>query len=144
MIVIPHELMGEYTVRVMDLPVATPGFVICDETDHMNIYLNSRYSYDAQKEAAGHELTHIINDDFHNSDDIRTVEARAGSVGACPGAPMPLSSIPTLKKARDLIPQPPAAPKRKIDLSPRQAAVIFSAISDLDRFIFSDRPFYEE
>lgn len=138
------KLPDNCTVRMVDLPVKCKGMVSLSPDGHYNIYINSRRAHVTQAEAADHELTHIINDDFHNSDDIRTVEARAGSVGACPGASMPLSSIPTLKKARDLIPQPPATPKRKIDLSPRQAAVIFSAISDLDRFIFSDQPFYEE
>lgn len=138
MIQIPHELEGEYIIRVMDMPECLNGMVKYDEDDFANIYVNAKLNTRARQRAADHELTHIINDDIHNADDIRTVESRADARTA------KLKSIPTLKKARDLIPQPPAAPKRKIDLSPRQAAVIFSAISDLDRFIFSDRPFYEE
>lgn len=138
MIQIPHELEGEYIIRVMDMPECLNGMVKYDEDDFANIYVNAKLNTRARQRAADHELTHIINDDIHNADDIRTVEARADARTA------KLKSIPTLKKARDLIPPRPAAPKRKIDLSPRQAAVIFSAISDLDRFIFSDRPFYEE
>lgn len=135
---IPPELEGEYTIRVTDMPLTSPGFVMYDDEDHANVYLNARYNQETNENTADHEMIHIINDDIHNADDIRTVEARADARTA------KLKSIPTLKKARDLIPPRPAAPKRKIDLSPRQAAVIFNAISDLDRFIFSDRPFYEE
>lgn len=74
---IPPELEGEYTVRVMDLPASTPGFVTYDEDDHANIYLNAHYNRETNRHTADHEFTHILNDDIHNLYDIRTVESRA-------------------------------------------------------------------
>ena len=74
---IPPELEGEYTVRVMDMPVSTPGFVTYDEDDHANIYLNARYSREKNRRTAAHELTHVLHDDIHNADPIQVIESRA-------------------------------------------------------------------
>lgn len=128
---IPPELEGEYTIRVMDMPLTSPGFVMYDDDDHANIYLNAHYNHESNEETADHEMTHIINDDIHNDDDIRTIESRADGITAN------LKSIPHLIKASDLLPPPPSKPKFKP--SPRQLAALRNCISELDTFLFDDR-----
>ena len=89
----------EYTVRYLDdLPLSVPGVVALSPDGHYNIYINAKLSRDGQREAIGHELEHIENDDFYNDDDIRTIEARADRKHTS------LKHIPQLMKARDLIP----------------------------------------
>jgi hypothetical protein len=141
---LPSELEGEVTIRVVDdMPVASPGFVIYDETGHCNVYLNGRYNHESNMQTADHELRHILNDDFFNDDDIRTVESRADAHAT------PRHRLPPLFKARDLLQQtPPVAaestpPRSQTNstasqLSPRQAAVLLRAISDLDDWLFRD------
>ena len=105
---IPPELEGEYTVRVMDMPVSTPGFVTYDEDDHANIYINARYSREKNRRTAAHELTHVLHNDIHNADPIRAVEARCQGDGS------------------------PDTPK----LTPRQIRAVNTALSTLDHFLF--------
>ena len=104
MTTIPPEFEGEYTVRIVDMPVASPGLVLFDDDDHANVYLNARYNRETNENTADHELIHLLNDDIHNDDDIRTVEARAD------GLPAPLKSLPHLIKASDLLPHTKSHP----------------------------------
>ena len=146
---LPSELEGEVTIRVVDdMPVASPGFVIYDETGHCNVYLNGRYNHESNMQTADHELRHILNDDFFNDDDIRTVESRADAhaTGSL--------RLPSLFKASDLLPsaQLPhrsgeVAERSEVDRAPRspanqlshhQAAVLLRAISGLDDWLFRD------
>ena len=143
---LPPELEGEYTVRVMDMPTSSPGFIICDEGNHYNIYLNARYTRESNAETAVHELIHAINDDFTNAEPIQTVESRAS---ACRGA-VAAPALPPLLRARDLLPLQKPSPEgeggsksRKrshpsVSLTPRQTAVLLRAINDLDKWMFSD------
>lgn len=129
---IPIELLGEYTVRVMDLPAGARGFVVYDDEDHANIYINARLSYDGQLDAADHEFAHVINDDIHSQEDIRTVEARAE------GRSRRLDAIPHLMRAVDLLPpQPEPEPEPvqsvRIGLTSYQKAVVWRALDALDR-----------
>ena len=124
---IPPELEGEVTVRVMDMPVSTPGFVTYDEDDHACVYLNARYTREKNRRTADHELTHVINDDIHNADPIRAIESRA--------------DLPPLVKARDLLPHVNGEVPRRGDratppLTPRQLRAVNTALSTLDRFFF--------
>lgn len=150
---IPPELEGEYTIRVMDMPLTSPGFVMYDDDDHANVYLNARYNRETNEGTADHELTHVVNDDIHNDAPIEVIEARAD------GLPAPLKSIPRLMRARDLIPPSPSLPDQKKEvpvpppteedassvpihrpsLSPHQATVLFRAINDLDAWFFKEQ-----
>lgn len=163
MIQIPRELEGEYIIRVMDMPECLNGMVKYDENDFANIYINVHLSPEGRRKAADHELTHVINDDIHNTDDIRTIEARAD------GHATPLHRLPPLFKASDLLESrskslPPEAdsrthrfphrardgevgrpkvgsdevPRSQPPIYPRQAAVLLRAISDLDDWLFRD------
>ena len=157
---LPSELEGEVTIRVVDdMPVASPGFVIYDETGHCNVYLNGRYNHESNMQTADHELRHILNDDFFNDDDIHTVESRADAHAT------PHHRLPTLFKASDLLQSPspslppmgnvgrpkvgsdevpgshvppPPIPHAAPQLSPHQTAVLLRAISDLDDWLFRD------
>ena len=135
---IPIEFEGEYAIRVMDMPLGAKGCIIYDDDDFANIYLNARYSREANVASADHEIVHMLEDDIHNTDDIRAAEARAGSRAAKP------ASIPALFRARDLLPpqapEPAAPAKPAPDLSPYQARVLASALSELDRFVFAADP----
>lgn len=139
---IPPELEGEFIIRIMDMPECLNGMVKYDENDFANIYVNARLNTEGRRKAADHELTHVINDDIHNDDDIRTIEARAD------GLPFPLKPIPHLMRACDLLPQTtnvaaaPAPPRSQshspVPISPHQAAVMLHAVNDLDNWLFRD------
>jgi len=150
---IPPELEGEYIIRVMDMPEFMNGMVKYDENDFANVYINARLNAEGRRKAADHELTHVINDDIHNSDPIEVIEARAD------GLPAPLKSIPRLMKARDLlhpskihhqmekVAQPQAVtdepPRSPFALSPHQSDVLLRAINDLDDFLFHSNYDYD-
>ena len=157
---LPSELEGEVTIRVVDdMPVASPGFVIYDETGHCNVYLNGRYNHESNMQTADHELRHILNDDFFSDEDIRTVESRADAHDTgCRRLPplfkasdllqSPSKSLPPVGKVgrpkvgSDEVPGPPVPPPPILhpapQLSPHQAAVLLRAISDLDEWLFRD------
>ena len=116
-------------VRLVDLPAAVGGLVAVDEDGYNNIYINARWGYKGQRRAYKHEVTHADNDDAHNADDIRTIEARAD------GTPTALRSIPRLIRARDLPRPVKHHPHRTPTLSRHQSVVLLRAIADLDKFI---------
>ena len=120
---IPIEFEGEYIVRVMDLPDGSNGFVVYDDDDFANVYVNARLNRSGQKKALDHEMTHIINDDIHNDDAIHVAEARASSR---------LKSIPRLMKARDLIKPEPVKPKPRVRLTNYQLVTLRRCIRVLD------------
>lgn len=57
-------------VILSDLPSAVQGFVVCDGFDFYTIVLNSRLSYETQRKAYFHEISHIANGDFSRMQDI--------------------------------------------------------------------------
>jgi len=117
---IPPELEGEYIVRVIDTPDCAHGFVIYDDDDFANVYVNARLNRESQRDAADHEMTHVINDDIHSAEGIRTVEARADGRRR---------KLPKLFKARDLL---PPKPKPKPTLTPYQLRILKQAVAELD------------
>lgn len=124
---IPIELEGEYLIRLIDLPVNSRGFVIYDDDDFANIYLNARLNDETRRVGADHEMDHVIHDDIHSTKDIRVIEARADKRERL------LKAIPSLKTARDLIPKPkPREPK----LTARQLRILKRAIGELDMAYF--------
>jgi hypothetical protein len=128
---------------MVDLPVDCGGMVSLSPDGHFNIYLNARLDRATQRKKFLHELRHILNDDFNNSDDIYTVESRADAHAT--GS----RCLPPLFKARDLLQQTPSVaaastpPRSQTNppapqLSPHQTAVLLRAISDLDDWLFRD------
>lgn len=143
---IPPELEGEYIIRVMDLPDGSRGFILYDDDDFANIYINAHLSHEGQRKTTGHEFVHLLNDDIHNDDDIKVIEARANGKGDI------FKAIPKLMKARDLIPpsaraaitdnaKPPEQDAPEFQPTAYQISVIRHAIDELDRIMFSDRPY---
>lgn len=137
---IPPELEGEYIIRVMDMPDCLNGMVKYDENDFANIYINAHLSPEGRRKAADHELTHVINDDIHNSDPIEVIESRADAHAT------PRHRLTPLFKASDLLPPPPKpepepTPSKDHTISPRQAAVLVHAINDLDDWLYRDSPY---
>ena len=51
-------------VILLDLPCAVHGFVVSDGFDFYTIVLNSRLSYDMQRQAYMHEVSNIENGDI--------------------------------------------------------------------------------
>lgn len=160
MINLPPELEGEYTIRLVNMPTASPGFIICDEDNHYNVYLNSKFTRESNAETAVHELAHAINDDFNNSDPIQTIESRAS---ACRGGVAP-PALPPLIRASDLLPKSlpplgkvafaeqmtdevprspvsPVHPHHPVPLTPHQTDVLRRCIADLDAFLLFDDPY---
>ena len=66
--------MKEMIIRFDDMPCYVHGYAIVDENDDYNVYINSRLSYETQRDTIQHEISHIQNDDFHNYISITTVE----------------------------------------------------------------------
>ncbi len=66
--------MGEIFVRLKALPLGMNAVTILDCDGNYNVYLNDRLSYDAQRDAYEHELTHIERDDFYNQIPIEKAE----------------------------------------------------------------------
>ena len=57
-------IIGDVYIRLVDLPFRVKGFSCKDASGNYNVYINSRLSIDAQKEAYTHELKHVIGCDF--------------------------------------------------------------------------------
>lgn len=131
------------TVRLIDMPVSVGGRISECPDGHIDIYINARHSEAGRRRDLEHELDHWRNDDLHNDLDIRAVEGRHAK-------PLPL-----LIRASDLLPKSlprvgkAAQPKDVTEedprylLSPYQRRVLASALSDLDRFLFSDSILYD-
>lgn len=93
------EIPDDYTVRLVDMPVAEGGMISESPDGHVNVYLNARWSTTGQFRAAQHEYEHWLHDDLNNNETIQVVENRAGHRHD------KLSRLATLKRASEL-PQP--------------------------------------
>ena len=158
MIQIPPELEGEYIIRVMDMPECLNGMVKYDEDDYANIYVNAKLNAKARQKAADHELTHVINDDLHNSDPIEVIESRADAHATrsrrlpklfrasgllAPSPSLPQAAQPPVqgkvppKGAEEVVPHSQIS-RSAPQLSPHQTAILLRAIADLDDWLFRD------
>lgn len=116
----------EYAVRLMDLPEGVGGFVTESPDGFLNIYINARHGWKAQKKSFRHELRHAENDDLHSAEPLAVIEARAD------GTDVRLKALPHLMRARDLLPSPPKPEPPR--LTSHQQAVIRRALAELDKF----------
>lgn len=134
---------SDYIVRILDLPPGVGGFVSESPDGVQNVYINARHGWRGQRRAYRHELDHIDHDDLHSDEPLEDIEARAEA------AERRLTDIPTLVKARDIrkpTPEEPVtAPPPLTDeaavpapLTPRQSAVLLTALSDLDKFLYRE------
>lgn len=57
----------EYRVELIDLPCSIRSFVQMDAEGFFTIVLNSRLSFETQREAYLHEIDHIKNKDLYSS-----------------------------------------------------------------------------
>lgn len=71
--------MDEYRVRLVDLPSRVGGMVSMDDEGFYNVYINSRLTWERQREALRHELDHIADDDLYNTRPIEAVENKRRS-----------------------------------------------------------------
>lgn len=69
--------MDEYRVRLVDLPPRVGGMVSMDDEGFYNVYINSRLTWERQREALRHELDHIEHDDLRSAQSVKAVEHRA-------------------------------------------------------------------
>ena len=67
---------ADFIVReVHGLPLTVEGAIMYDEDGRANIYINADLPDEKKKEAAEHELWHMVYGDLYNDvDDIRTIE----------------------------------------------------------------------
>lgn len=63
-----------YAVRLADLPLRVKGFVMRDEDDFNNIYINEHLGVIEQQKALLHELRHIEQGDFDSELGIPDIE----------------------------------------------------------------------
>lgn len=68
-------MMDDIFVRVVRLPLRIRG-MCAPGVDGMNIYLNENLNREQQREAFLHEMRHIANNDFEETD-VQMVEVRA-------------------------------------------------------------------
>lgn len=70
-----YECMDAVIVRIIDMPVGVKGITVKDAEGDYNIYLNARYSPDAQAVAFRHEVEHIKRGDFYRSGSVADKES---------------------------------------------------------------------
>lgn len=133
------KIPDDVIVRLIDLPPGIGGAIMEDEDGVYNVYINARHGHYAQLDDLDHELAHIELDDLHNNDPIEVIESRADAHAT--GS----RRLPRLFKAIDLLPPSPPEKQREkpVPLSPRQSAVVLHALSELDRFLFSDTQYFD-
>jgi hypothetical protein len=132
------------TVRLIDMPVSVGGRISECPDGHIDIYINARHSEAGRRRDLEHELEHWQNDVLHNDLGIRAVEGRHAR------------QLPPLIRASDLLDSLPlqgkVAPAKPVTeevaahppaLSPYQLRVLATAMSELDRFLFSDCAIYD-
>ena len=66
--------MDEIITRMIDMPTEMKGMTVLDDNGDYNIYINARFSSEAQREIYKHEIKHITKEDFYNSRSIREKE----------------------------------------------------------------------
>jgi len=62
------------TVRLVELPLSIRSFTVVDEHGTACIYVNKNLCFERQQESCQHELSHILNDDFHSFETADTLE----------------------------------------------------------------------
>lgn len=68
-------MIENYTTIFLDLPYAIKGFLLYDAADdYYTIVINSRMSYEKNKETFEHEIEHIKNGDFHKYRNVGMLE----------------------------------------------------------------------
>ena len=69
-------MLENYIVVCENLPYKIRGLIMYDSADdYYTIVLNSRTSYQKNRETFEHELKHIINGDFHHYRNVGLLEA---------------------------------------------------------------------
>lgn len=72
--------MGEVFIRGLKLPLTIEGATVLDADGNYNVYINTSLSYETQKRAVKHELTHIKKEHFYDFEPVihNELEANAG------------------------------------------------------------------
>lgn len=71
----------EYFVRLVELPTTVEGVTIPNDDGTFDIYINSVFCEEKQRDILAHELRHIQKDHFYNdSMQIREIEREADGV----------------------------------------------------------------
>jgi len=69
--------MGEFILRLIELPCTVNAVTVLDENGDYNVYVNSRLSIEEQKKAFRHEKRHIKKDHFYTSAHVSECEMEA-------------------------------------------------------------------
>ncbi len=72
--------MGDIFIRSLKLPLTVKGVTVLDEDGNYNVYINELLSYDVQRKATKHELSHIKREHFYDYEPVvhNEIEANAG------------------------------------------------------------------
>lgn len=65
---------ADFFVRVVDLPSPVGGLVTPNDDGTFSVYINARNSHTKQIKSYGHEVEHIVNDDFYSGKSIKEIE----------------------------------------------------------------------
>lgn len=68
--------MNNIVLRYIALPTTTRGLTVQDEEGDYNIYLNTRFTFEANKKTLQHEIQHITNNDFDKFQHVKDIERR--------------------------------------------------------------------
>jgi hypothetical protein len=66
---------ADFIVRLVEMPSRVHAYTSVDIDGIYNIYVNQVLPYERQVASFQHEVGHIIQSDFYNRTDIRTIEA---------------------------------------------------------------------
>ena len=67
--------MEDVCIRYIDFPCRINGITVQDENGFYNVYINARLSFEAQRAAIKHELTHIKRNDFYSLEPLSKIES---------------------------------------------------------------------
>lgn len=68
--------MDNIILRYIALPIKIKGLTVQDEEGDYNIYLNTRYTFEANQQTLQHEMMHITNHDFNKLLHVKDIERR--------------------------------------------------------------------
>jgi hypothetical protein len=66
--------MDNIYLRYISLPPTIKGLTVQDEAGDYNIYVNTRLTYEANRQTLQHEIKHIASNDFFKDLPVKDIE----------------------------------------------------------------------
>ena len=72
--------LSEIYIRGIELPLKVKGVTVLDSDGNFNVYINILLSYDTQRKATKHEISHIKKEHFYDFNPVIHNELEANAV----------------------------------------------------------------